>query len=56
MSDELETTAEAVEATTEEVAVEEEGAKEGDIITCPRCHVKLKLSKTKDGKWLATQQ
>ena len=32
-----------------------EGAKEGDIITCPRCHAKLKLSKTKDGKWLATQ-
>lgn len=32
-----------------------EGAKEGDIITCPRCHAKLKLSKTADGKWLATQ-
>lgn len=30
-------------------------AKEGDIITCPRCQAKLKLSKTKDGKWLATQ-
>ena len=32
-----------------------EGAKVGDIITCPRCHAKLKLSKTADGKWLATQ-
>jgi len=32
-----------------------EGAKEGDIITCPRCHAKLKLSKAKDGKWVATQ-
>lgn len=32
-----------------------EGAKEGDIITCPRCHAKLKLSKTKDGKWSVTQ-
>jgi len=32
-----------------------EGAKEGDIIICPRCHAKLVLSKTKDGKWLATQ-
>ena len=31
------------------------GAKEGDIITCPRCHAKLKLSKTKDGKWVATK-
>jgi len=33
-----------------------EGAKEGDIIICPRCRAKLKLSKTKDGKWTATQQ
>jgi mannose-6-phosphate isomerase-like protein (cupin superfamily) len=32
-----------------------EGAKEGDIIICPRCHAKLKLSKAKDGKWIATQ-
>jgi mannose-6-phosphate isomerase-like protein (cupin superfamily) len=32
-----------------------EGAKEGDIITCPRCHAKLKLSKSPDGKWIATQ-
>lgn len=32
-----------------------EGAKEGDIIICPRCHAKLKLSKSKDGKWIATQ-
>jgi mannose-6-phosphate isomerase-like protein (cupin superfamily) len=31
------------------------GAKVGDIITCPRCHSRLKLSKTKDGKWMATQ-
>lgn len=30
-------------------------AKEGDIFICPRCHAKLKLSKTKDGKWQATQ-
>jgi len=32
-----------------------EDAKEGDVIICPRCYAKLKLSKTKDGKWLATQ-
>lgn len=32
-----------------------EGAKEGDIIICPRCQAKLKLSKTKDGKWQTTQ-
>jgi len=32
-----------------------EGAKVGDIITCPRCHAKLKLSKSADGKWIATQ-
>ena len=32
-----------------------EGAKEGDIITCPKCHAKLRLSKTKDGKWMTTQ-
>ena len=30
-------------------------AKEGDIFICPRCQAKLKLSKTKDGKWLALQ-
>jgi mannose-6-phosphate isomerase-like protein (cupin superfamily) len=30
-----------------------EGAKEGDIITCPRCQAKLVISKTKDGKWIA---
>jgi mannose-6-phosphate isomerase-like protein (cupin superfamily)/DNA-directed RNA polymerase subunit RPC12/RpoP len=30
-------------------------AKAGDIITCPRCHAKLKLSKDKDGNWLTTQ-
>lgn len=32
-----------------------EWAKEGDIITCPKCHAKLRLSKTKDGKWMTTQ-
>jgi mannose-6-phosphate isomerase-like protein (cupin superfamily) len=32
-----------------------DGAKVGDVIICPRCKAKLKLSKTKDGKWLATQ-
>jgi len=32
-----------------------EGAKEGDIVTCPRCHAKFKLSKGPDGKWLATK-
>ena len=32
-----------------------ENAKEGDIIICPRCKAKLRLSKTKDGKWQATQ-
>jgi hypothetical protein len=26
-------------------------AKAGDIFICPRCQAKLKLSKTKDGKW-----
>jgi mannose-6-phosphate isomerase-like protein (cupin superfamily) len=30
-------------------------AKEGDIFVCPRCQARLKLSKTKDGKWQATQ-
>jgi mannose-6-phosphate isomerase-like protein (cupin superfamily) len=30
-------------------------AKEGDIYICPRCQAKLRLSKTKDGKWMATQ-
>ena len=30
-------------------------AKDGDIYICPRCGAKLKLSKTKDGKWTATQ-
>ena len=30
-------------------------AKEGDIVTCPRCRAKFKLSKGKDGKWAATQ-
>lgn len=30
-------------------------AKEGDIFVCPRCQAKLKLSKTKDGRWQATQ-
>jgi hypothetical protein len=33
-----------------------EGAKEGDIYICPRCGAKLKLSKTKDGKWMGTPQ
>jgi|GEM_PF-549543 len=32
-----------------------DGAKEGDVIVCPRCHAKLKLSKSSDGKWIATQ-
>ena len=32
-----------------------ENAKDGDIIVCPRCHAKLKLSKMKDGSWQATQ-
>lgn len=32
-----------------------EGAKDGDIFICPRCQAKLRLSKTKDGRWLATQ-
>ena len=32
-----------------------EGAKEGDIVTCPRCHAKFRLSKNKDGNWVGTQ-
>ena len=32
-----------------------ENAKVGDIVTCPRCHAKFKLSKAKDGKWVTTQ-
>lgn len=30
-------------------------AKVGDIITCPRCHAKLKLSKDTEGNWVTTQ-
>lgn len=30
--------------------------KEGDIYICPRCGAKLKVSKTKDGKWIGIQQ
>jgi mannose-6-phosphate isomerase-like protein (cupin superfamily) len=30
--------------------------KEGDIYICPRCGAKLKVSKTKDGKWVGIQQ
>jgi quercetin dioxygenase-like cupin family protein len=33
-----------------------EGVKEGDIYICPRCGAKLRVSKTADGKWIATQQ
>jgi quercetin dioxygenase-like cupin family protein len=33
-----------------------EGVKEGDIYICPRCGAKLKVSKTKDGKWIGTPQ
>lgn len=33
-----------------------DGIKEGDIYICPRCGAKLKVSKTQDGKWIATQQ
>jgi len=33
-----------------------DGVKEGDIYICPRCGAKLKVSKTKDGKWIAIQQ
>lgn len=33
-----------------------EGVKEGDIYICPRCGAKLKISKTKDGKWIGIQQ
>jgi quercetin dioxygenase-like cupin family protein len=29
--------------------------KEGDIYICPRCGAKLKVSKTKDGKWIGTK-
>ena len=32
-----------------------EGAKAGDIVICPRCQSRFKLSKDKDGKWLGTQ-
>jgi quercetin dioxygenase-like cupin family protein/DNA-directed RNA polymerase subunit RPC12/RpoP len=32
-----------------------EGAKEGDIVICPRCGAKFKLSKDKDGGWVGTQ-
>ena len=32
-----------------------EGAKAGDIVTCPRCGAKFKLSKDKDGSWVGTQ-
>lgn len=32
-----------------------EGAKAGDIVTCPRCGARFKLSKDKDGNWLGTQ-
>ncbi|MDD5688368.1 MAG: cupin domain-containing protein [Elusimicrobia bacterium] len=32
-----------------------ENVKEGDKYTCPRCQAKLKISKTKDGKWEAKQ-
>ena len=30
--------------------------KEGDIYICPRCGAKLKVSKAKDGTWIAIQQ
>ena len=33
-----------------------EGVKEGDIYICPRCGAKLKVSKTKDGKWIGIHQ
>ena len=33
-----------------------EGVKEGDIYICPRCGAKLKVVKTKDGKWVGVQQ
>jgi quercetin dioxygenase-like cupin family protein len=33
-----------------------EGVKEGDIYICPRCGAKLRVTKTKDGKWIGVQQ
>ena len=32
-----------------------EGAKVGDIVTCPRCHQKFKLAKGADGKWIGNK-
>ena len=32
-----------------------ENAKAGDIVTCPRCGAKFKLSKDKDGNWVGTK-
>ena len=32
-----------------------EGVKEGDIYICPRCGAKLKVTKTKNGKWIGIQ-
>jgi quercetin dioxygenase-like cupin family protein/DNA-directed RNA polymerase subunit RPC12/RpoP len=31
-----------------------ENAKDGDIIVCPKCHQKIKISKQKDGSWKTT--
>jgi quercetin dioxygenase-like cupin family protein/DNA-directed RNA polymerase subunit RPC12/RpoP len=32
-----------------------DGVKEGDKYVCPRCQAKLKITKSKDGKWEAKQ-
>ena len=32
-----------------------DGVKDGDKYVCPRCQAKLKITKSKDGKWVAKQ-
>ncbi|MBI5573346.1 MAG: cupin domain-containing protein [Elusimicrobia bacterium] len=32
-----------------------DGLKDGDKVVCPRCQAKLKITKSKDGKWEAKQ-